>query len=975
MKTSLRLSFVLFFALQTLFTYAQISKGGTPFSFSADLIGEYEVLTYNQPDMEEVIFQDQLNDADPARPQRAAVPVYLNIDAMEHGTWTESAGKKIWRLGIRVPEARALALYYNRFWLPDQGELFLYNENKKQVIGAFTSENNHPDGLFATELIQGELVTLEYVQPSNVSVLPSIELSEVAFGYRFVEMPQFMDDQTRDPSWWCMINVNCPEGDDWQMQKKGVVRQWMKLPGGYYGWCSGSLLNNTSWDLTPYVLTAGHCGEGCTASDLNQWIFYFNYESATCSGSTGPETQTMTGCYKRAADESAGDTGSDFYLVELKQSVPTSYSPFFNGWDATGTGSTSGVSIHHPNGDIKKISTYTQSLQTSTWWNGLPSHWTFNWAATVSGLSIVQGGSSGSPLFNASGLVIGDLTGGYQSNSCENPSPVWYGKFSYSWDQNGSTPEVRLKDWLDPTNTGELVIIGTDGNVPQADFTADPQGVSPGGTIQFTDISMGNPESWSWTFQGGSPSTSTEQHPQVTYSNYGSFDVTLTITNIFGSDTETKTDFIIVGDLPVADFSSDVTTVTQGGQVDFQNLSTGDIISSYWQFPGGSPPQSHNSNPPMIVYETPGSYNVKLTVTNAYGQDVELKENYITVLGAPVPDFTVDTAKTLEGGAIQFTDASSGAPENWNWSFEGGVPATSTDQNPLVVYPTAGAYDVILEVSGAGGTADTTKTEFITVIAPVIAGFSADSTVLPVNGTVQFTDESTGDPQAWMWQFEGGFPDQWEEQTPPEITYFNPGIFTVTLTVTGIYNDDTEVKTGFIDIGLAPEAAFESSTFFIPVGEEIDFIDLSANSPIAWLWTFENGTPPTSNVQHPLGITWLQSGTYDVTLQVSNPYGTDEHIIQDMIHVSGVGIEEAGSVLSVFPNPSDGNFSVDLTGLAIQGRQIEILAPNGKVLFHQEMVPGKTQYSIHLPQAIVGIYTLKVASDEQVIVRKIQIVK
>ena len=976
MNRLLRLSFIFLFSLVCSFSYAQVSKGGTPLSFTTELSDTYDILKYPQPDMDEVFFQDQINDSDPARPQRAAVPVFLYLDMMKHATVQQVGDMVVWRLGIRVPEARAMAVYYDRFWIPSGGELFLYNENHKQVIGAYTEENNQDDGLFATELIQGDLVTLEYSQPASMSVLPSIQISEVAWGYRFVEMDQYASEQSKDPSWWCMINVNCQEGDDWQVEKKGIVRQWMKLPDNYYGWCSGTLVNNTSWDLTPYVLTAGHCGEGCSASDLNQWIFYFNYESATCGGTSGPETQTMTGCYKRAADESAGDNGSDFYLVELKQVVPTAYEPYWNGWDASGTGSIGGVSIHHPNGDIKKISTYTQALQTSTWWNGLQSHWTFDWATTVNGTSIVQGGSSGSPLFNSDHLVVGDLTGGYVSNSCEDPSPVWYGKFSYSWDQMGSAPEVRLKDWLDPGNTGELVIPGTDGNDPMADFSADPQGTNPGGTIQFTDESMGNPETWEWTFQGGTPATSNEQNPQVTYNNYGTFDVTLTISNTFGSDTETKTDFIVVGDLPEAEFTSDVTVVPVGGQVDFQNLSTGDPTSQVWKFPGGSPFQSHNSNPPLITYNEEGIYNVELTVTNEYGSDTELKVEYITVLGAPQPDFTVDTAKTLPGGAIQFTDITPGDMDSWAWTFEGGDPETSNDQNPLVTYQTPGTYDVTLAVEGSTGTGDTTKVDFITVVNPADAQFSANETAVAPAGAVLFTDESTGDDlQSWYWYFEGGFPEEWYEQTVPEVAYFNPGEFEVSLTVSGPYNEDTEVKTGYITVGTAPVAAFEASAVNVVEGDEVNFFDLSENIPSQWLWTFDGASPATSTEQNPTAISWSQNGDYDVTLNVSNVFGSDELVMQNYIHVGGVGIDEIHETINIFPNPSDGTFTLDFRGINEQIEVVSVISSTGSIVKVISPVAGKEKLKVDITTVPAGIYTVKIESGSGVRTQQIQIVK
>ncbi|MCK5839157.1 MAG: trypsin-like peptidase domain-containing protein, partial [Bacteroidales bacterium] len=276
----------------------------------------------------------------------------------------------------------------------------------------------------------------------------------------------------------------------------------MILPGGWIGWCTGSMINNTTWDLTPYVLTAHHCGEDCLATHFNQWIFYFKYEAATCTGSTGPQNVTMTGCSLKA--EGDRYTGSDFALLLLNSTPPSSHEPFWAGWNRTNTPSPSGVGIHHPAGDIKKISTYNSPLGESQWNNnGVLSHWKAVWSATVNGISIVEEGSSGSPLFDSEHRIVGDLGGGPGNQSCENTSYSLYGKVYWSWDKMGSQPHQQLQYWLDPISTGDFYLPGTDGNDPICDFEADDPSVPLGGNVDFTDLSMGNPENWSWSFPGG----------------------------------------------------------------------------------------------------------------------------------------------------------------------------------------------------------------------------------------------------------------------------------------------------------------------------------------------------------------------------------------------------------------------------------------------------------------------------------------
>ncbi len=633
------LLFIMGFALQS---FAQISHGGTPPSFiDGSVADNIEVINLEKPDMEQIMIEDEMNVNDNLRP-RAGVSVTVNKGIENSGIWTElENGGRLWQLSLHCPDAQGLGVYFDDFQLPDGGELYLYNENKKQVLGAFTKSNNKETGLFATQLVQGDIVTLEYYQPAWVTEAAVMNISEIAYNYRFFDFLFPEEDGSR--SWWCMINVNCEEGDDWQDEKHGVVKQYMKI-GFYYYLCSGSLVNTTTWDRDPYVLTAAHCGFGATTNDLNTWIFYFNYEAATCNGTYGPQNQTVTGCELKAWDhftsiENIDD--SDFYLVLLNSSVPASYSPYYNGWDRRDVPGEEGVGIHHPDGDIKKISTYDYMVS-STWWTGKPSHWQLWWIETVNGKSIMQGGSSGSPIFNQDKRVIGDLTGGYTSNSCESPSPAFYGKFYWSWDKAGSGPAFRLKPWLDHANTGDTVTDGIPGTPipPEADFEADVTNIMQGEQVQFTDLSGNKPQSWEWSFPGGEPETSNEKNPVVIYADTGYHDVTLYIENPDGNDELTMENYIYVGSVapPVTDFEADTTQIAPFQTVNFFDLTANDPIAWQWIFEGGTPNTSDEQNPESIKYYSSGLYDVTLIATNGGGDDTLTKENYINVVWVGVDE-------------------------------------------------------------------------------------------------------------------------------------------------------------------------------------------------------------------------------------------------------------------------------------------------------------------------------------------------
>jgi hypothetical protein len=224
-------------------------------------------------------------------------------------------------------------------------------------------------------------------------------------------------------------------------------------------------MNNTALDCKRYILTALHCGVGATTSNLNSWVFRFNFEATMCTGQAdtyGTSSNQFTGCIRRAdSNDNGGDTGSDFLLVEISSTTnPTWWSGvYFNGWTRSTTMTAGGVGIHHPAGSNKKISTFTATPVTTSW--GIAgTHWRIFWTATSNGHGVTEGGSSGSPIFNSSGLVFGTLTGG-ASYCTATGSPDAYGKMSYHWTSNGTTSATQLKGWLDPTNSGVTTLAGS----------------------------------------------------------------------------------------------------------------------------------------------------------------------------------------------------------------------------------------------------------------------------------------------------------------------------------------------------------------------------------------------------------------------------------------------------------------------------------------------------------------------------------
>lgn len=895
-------------------SYSQKSYGGLPVSYiNKELHDEIDHIILSQPDMRQIMIEDSESE----RMGRAhsigrIIPVSLNMN--NSGTWDALPdGTKIWRLKITAPEALSLTLLYSEFYLPEGSKLYLYNENRRHLIGALNHRNNPVESpRFSTQMIQGETTYLEYIEPKNITQDAIINIEGVAYNYRDVEQFVGYYDVKKTPvfgtSKECEININCPEGNNWQTEKRGVAAMYM-LAGGKVFVCSGSLINNTANNGIPYFLSAYHCKGD--SDQMDQWQFYFNFEASGCDNPTTlPTYQTVIGAERKAyADDS---NGTDFLLLRLfttKEEL-SSFNAYYNGWARSMTYSGSGIGIHHPQGDIKKISTYLDPLRVLDYANVPVGYWVVSWGQTTSGSGATESGSSGSPLFDgANKLIIGTLTAG--SSECDNNDPDLidvYGRMNFHWDYNGTNNEKQLKPWLDPNNTGKEQCQGFDpksvDSSPVADFFATPIEINIGEVVTFTDMSTNNPTSWNWHFPGGSPLSSSAQNPQVIYNNAGYFDVSLTVTNSAGNNKKTINNYIRVIDPAniVADFSISSTNILSTECVSFTDASVGEPTGWNWSFPGADITNSTEQNPENICYSLPGTYDIILEVSKGDVKDKYICEGCIVVdrhSNAPVVDFSANDEIVFVGNSINFTDLSTNGPiVQWEWEFEGAEPSTSNSQNPQnITYSVVGEYDVKLVCTKANGMKDVKIiTDYIKVLDPAIAyptaEFAANYTKIRPGEFVTFLDFSTGSPYKWSWTFEGAVPATSNERKPSGIRYNSEGKYKVSLTVSNSKGTDTQTKEDYIvvsnndDCTEAPIADFLGKNRIIGENGEVFFRNLSTGNPADFTWTFEGGTPANSYESSPSEpIMYETAGIYKVTLMVSNACGSNELTKEKYVYV------------------------------------------------------------------------------------------
>lgn len=491
---------------------------------------------------------------------------------------------------------------------------------------------------------------------------------------------------------------------------------------------------------------------------------------------------------------------------------------------------------------------------------------------------------------------------------------------SYSWTFTGGTPSTSTAanpsiTYMTPgtynvtltvTNAGgsdsetQSITIGTC-SPPTAAFTYSPASPCVGATVNFTDGSTGGGLTYSWTFAGGIPATSTAPNPSVVFTTAGPHNVTLTVTNSDGTDTETQTVTVVTcGSAPVANYSVSPTPICAGSPATFTNTSTGGpFIAAQWTFVSGTPNSSTSLGTATTTWATPGTYTVQLIIANASGADTIT--NTVTVVNCTTPptaNFTIPAGPFCQGQCITYTNTSTGSGLTYAWTTPGGTPATSTSASPNICYSTAGTYNVTLIVSNSAGS--DTSIQSVTInncVAPPVANFNLPNDTICRGQCINYTDLSSGTPTSWTWSFAGATPGSSTIQNPTNICYNTIGSFPVTLVVTNSAGTNTLTRTIVVTNCSPPSSAFTLSDNRICMGDCITVNNITTFGT-SYLWTFPGGTPDSSTATNPGTICYKDTtGVFPITLIAFNQYGSDttvQNIIVDTIPIIEAFPDELG---------------------------------------------------------------------------------
>ncbi len=371
-------------------------------------------------------------------PFEFATAIKHKIDFRDDDRWqSNDEGQLVWKESFYSPGAFSLNFGFSTYSLPEGAYMLIYNDDQSDVKGPFTSQDNESHGQMWTPIIQGDLITIEIIVP--IDSWDEFKLSLLTVNHDFIGL-----SPVRSGS--CHLDVICGSQEGFDLVDK--YRKMINGVGAYHfngtAICSGSLINNSLNDCTPFFLTAEHCNVNqVTAPTV---VVYWNYQNSYCrlpySEESGGNGNGILNQYNTGAIFRASSEQSDFTLIELDDPLDPAFRLYLPGWNRSLVLPQETALIHHPKIEEKRISINQDPVSYKN--DNIEGDFiqVDNWEIGSS-----EVGSSGGPLFNAQGQIIGQLNGGQAA--CGNNDYDEFGWIRSSWDGQNAAHNA-LKYWLDP---------------------------------------------------------------------------------------------------------------------------------------------------------------------------------------------------------------------------------------------------------------------------------------------------------------------------------------------------------------------------------------------------------------------------------------------------------------------------------------------------------------------------------------------
>jgi PKD repeat protein len=535
-----------------------------------------------------------------------------------------------------------------------------------------------------------------------------------------------------------------------------------------------------------------------------------------------------------------------------------------------------------------------------------------------------------------------------------------------------SDDEYAHLAWANTLN-GEQDVYYTriDPNIQIANFEAENRHPYTIETVEFTDLSTGDPEAWEWqftpgtvTFAGGTNAYS--QNPEVIFNIPGYYTVQLTSSFDDGeSDIEIKTDYILATQMlvPEADFTAHITEPTTVEFVNFTDLSINEPDTWLWNFipetvsyMGGT---DENSQNPKVRFDEPGYYTVELTASNAAGGDTEIKIDYILAsLPEPLADFEADNTMPVVDEPVYFTDLTDNTPNAWEWQFTPGTilyteGTGENSQNPVVQFLEPGLYTVQLTAENESGSNTEIKYDYIHAIEILTVVVSATPESVCYGGFVQLDAEVGGGTgnYTFLWTSNpAGFTST--EQNP----LVNPEVST---TYTLQVGDGGNIANDEIFVNVYPLPIIE-------LGNWPEYLCNQQQPPVQLTATPEGGEFSGNSVS-PSGVFSPEEATlgWNVISYTYEDENTCVGMAQDSIFVDDcLGVEGYENEISfnIYPNPTHDILYVEIDNLNITNAHISLLNMVGQIIYDKNVALQGSGFktAINLKEQPKGMYILSV---------------